>query len=172
MRIYFVSLILILFFVFPSKALAESPYVLPYPQTMPGSTWYKLDLIKEELMRYWYFGDFGQFEFALKESDKYLVEAKTLFEYKQYLLGSSALQKSDSYFKKAWPALIRAEKNGKNIEENKIILKNASEKHIEILNELKNKVPKEFNWTPEKSSPSNLKLGDSIIRSINIRAHL
>ena len=68
---------------------AESQYVLPYPSAMPGSFLYKLNLVQEEILRYWYFGDFGQFKYNLGLSDKYLVEAKTLFEYKQYLLAIS-----------------------------------------------------------------------------------
>ena len=62
-----------------SRAFAESPYVLPYPSAMPGSIFYKLNLIQDELLRFWYFGDFGQFKYNLAQSDKYLVEAINLF---------------------------------------------------------------------------------------------
>src|SRR3989344_5431061 len=91
-------LIFFLFFLFTKTALADSSYVLPYPSAMPGSNFYKLHVLYEQLSRYWYFGDFGQFKFSLRYADKYLVEAKILFEYKQYLLGYSALDKSNLYF--------------------------------------------------------------------------
>ena len=63
-----------------SFSFAESDYVLPYPSSMPGSKFYQIRLIWDEVKKYWYFGSFGQFEYNLKQSDKYLVEAKTLFE--------------------------------------------------------------------------------------------
>src|SRR3989338_9822486 len=101
--------------IFPFKVYAESSYVLPYPSYMPGSVYYKTHLVLEKLERYWYFGNFSQFVYNLKLSDKYLVEAKTLFEYKQYLFAYDALKKSDVYFDKAFLFLNKAKEEGKNI---------------------------------------------------------
>ena len=77
-----------LFFIIliPSSVYAQSSYVLPYPSQMPGGLYYKIHLIYENVSKYWYFGDFGRFDYNLKQSDKYLVETKTLFEYKQILV--------------------------------------------------------------------------------------
>src|SRR3990167_6873899 len=94
-----ILLTLLCFAFIAPKIYAQSSYVLPYPGEMPGNKVYKLNLIKEKLEKYFYFGNFSQFNYNLKYADKYLVEAKTLFEYKQFLLGDSALKKSDSYFK-------------------------------------------------------------------------
>src|ERR1700749_87312 len=91
------------FLSFTQVASADSPYVLPYPSFMPGTIFYKIDRVIEIFEKYWYFGDFGQFTYNLKESDKYLVQAKTLFEYQQYLLAMVALQQSDAYFQKIQP---------------------------------------------------------------------
>jgi len=155
--------------IFPKLSIAESQYVLPYPAAMPGSVWYKIDLLKEKAYQFLYFGDFSQFAYNLAEADKYLVEAKTLFEYKQYLLGYQALLKSDSFFKKIKPNLVAAQKHGKNISEKESILKNAAQKHIETLTGIKNSVPESFLWTPEKDSPTELNLDKAIINSIKIR---
>ena len=153
----------------PSNAFAESSYVLPYPSAMPGNIFYKLNLIKEEILKYWYFGDFGQFHFNLKRSDKYLVEAKTLFDYKQYLLALLALQKSDKYFGKIYPNLLSAKNKGKKLAEKETIFKEAAKKHIEELTKLKSSVPSVFAWTPERELPTNLKLWESIDTSILLR---
>lgn len=102
-------------------------------------------------------------------ADKYLVEAKTLFEYKQYLLGYKALEKSNKYFISILPNLLRAKENGKNIIQKKSIFDEAAKKHIEILNKIKDESPNEFNWRPEKSLPTNLNIGCEILSSIEIR---
>src|SRR5690242_14133057 len=97
--------VFLFFFIFSQPSYALSSYVLPYPSTMPGGVSYKIHLVWEKIMQYWYFGDFGSYEYNLKQSDKYLVEAKTLFEYNQFLLGYNALQKSNDYFKNIEPFL-------------------------------------------------------------------
>ncbi len=85
-----IGLVSILFFLLslflPLSSFAQSDYVLPYPSSMPGSIYYKLHLAWESVIEYWNFGDFGQFIYNLKQFNKYVVEAKTLFEYIQYLL--------------------------------------------------------------------------------------
>lgn len=154
---------------FTTKSFAASSYVLPYPGAMPGSSLYKPHLLLEKLLQYWYFGNLGQFTYNLKESDKYLVEAKTLFEYNQYLLGYKALLKSDDYFIKTLPDLNNAKLEGKNIEQNRLLLSSAANKHMEVLQKLENEVPKTFNWQPEKSFSSILNLESSLEQSIKIR---
>ncbi len=168
----FIRLFLLFFFfliLFKTPVFAQSNYVLSYPSSMPGSLSYKIHFIYENVSRYWYFGDFGQFEYNLKLADKYLVEAKTLFEYKQYLLGYKALKKSDQYFINILPNLIRAGKNGKNTFQKKAVLNEASQKHIEILQEVENRVPSSFIWEPEKSTPTSLDLKKAFSESIHFR---
>lgn len=165
---FFLCLALILGF--PSFTFAESNYVLPYPSYMPGNFLYKPRLILNKLSAYIYFGDFGRFDYSLKESDHYLVEAKTLFEYKQYLLGVSALKKSDSFFMTISPNLENARKSGKNTSEKEVLLREATLKHMETLGDLKNKLPKTFNWSPEKSESTPINLSDLIDKSIQIRS--
>lgn len=168
-RLIFICLFL--FFLSTSNSFAASSYVLPYPSTMPGSIFYKINLVKEVVMKYWYFGDFGQFTYNLKESDKYLVESKTLFEYSQYLLGYKALQKSDQYFLKTLPDLNMARIHGKDISENRLILNQAALKHIETLSQMGTSVPASFLWQPEKVGSTNLNLKDAINSSIKLRTN-
>jgi hypothetical protein len=134
---------------------------------MPGSIFYKLNLIQEELLRFWYFGDFGQFKYNLSQSDKYLVEAITLFDYKQYLLAYNALSKSNQYFKKIKPSLESAERNGKDIIDKEAILTQAAQKHIEELLKLRQSLPPVFEWRPEKEQPRILNLHEEFDNSMS-----
>jgi len=165
-----ILILCLIYLVFASTAhAASSSYVLPYPSVMPGGINYQLHLVWEKLMQYWYFGEFGQFEYNLKESDKYLVEAKTLFEYNQYLLGYKALQKSNSYFMKALPNLSKAQRDGKDITQKLVVFRSASQKHIEVLLKMKEETPGTFTWTPEKNPSALLQIHTLIDASIAIR---
>lgn len=168
----FVFLLLVFLFLFSRPIFADSSYVLPYPSFMPGSKMYAVHLLWDELMRHWYFGDFGKFTYNLNQSDKYLVEAKTLFEYKQYLLGYKALKKSDEYFIKIAPVLKHAQEQKKDTSKKKLILLSAAKKHIEALELIKRQIPEEFVWQPEKQSPLKLDLRNSLDHAINIRNNM
>ncbi len=171
MKILLISFALFSSFVLfsPHPVFAASSYVLPYPSIMPGSKFYKIKVLIDRLAVYWYFGNFGQFTYNLKQSDKYLVEAKTLFEYKQYLFAYKALQKSTVYFKNTYPFLSAAKKEGKNTKEKELIFKNAAKRHLEVLNELLAKTPQEFMWRPEFSESVNLHINQSLHEAIDVR---
>lgn len=145
-------MVLMSLFLFASSVRAD--YVLPYPSYMPGNKLYKLTRIIDQLKKYWYFGDIAQEKYHLQLTDKYLVEAKTLFEYKQYLLGADALSRSDQQFR-------QLPKNSLTHE--------AAVKHGEVLSQLLTIVPDEFNWSPEKSASTTLHLKDLLTASIEIR---
>ncbi|MBI2028398.1 MAG: hypothetical protein HYT07_02200 [Candidatus Levybacteria bacterium] len=166
----FTGFIILFFLLIFAKSLFAAPdYVLPYPDVMPGSKFYNIKLIWEKLSKYWYFGDFGGFKYNLKMSDKYIIEAKTLFEYKQYLLGLESLKKSDKFFKEI-PGYLEQEKNeNKDISQNIRMLRGASLKHIEVLEKLKKDSPEFFLWQPENSSQTELYLNNAFMDSINIR---
>lgn len=156
-------------FTFPHQIFAQSSYVLPYPSSMPGSSFYKFHLVWEKVNKYWYFGNFGQLDYNLKLSDKYLVEAKTLFEYKQYLLAQESLKKSNNYFILSYRFLGKSKIEGKNISRKQQIFNEASKKHIEVLKLLKTLVPAKFDWIAEKEKPQQLFLWKIIDEGINIR---
>lgn len=166
-RILFVFVFLL---VFVPIVYAESNYVLPYPSSMSGSLFYKPRLFLEAVSRYWYFGNFGQFKYNLKQADKYLVESKTLFEYGQYLNASIALKASDEYFEKTLPSLVGARREGKNIEQNRVILSKAAAKHIEVLEKLSKELPDKFEWKPEKAKPTVINIRKGIENSISVRS--
>lgn len=166
-KVLLISLFVFLFLTIFSSSVFASSYVLPYPSNMPGSTFYKPRRVLERILEVWYFGSFGQFVYNLKLADKYLVEAKTLFEYNQYLLGFEALKKSDLYFSKTLIYLEKAKKEGKDISLNRDILSSAAKKHIEVLKAMN--VPDTFFWQPEKLPSSVLNLKSAIDSSEAIR---
>jgi hypothetical protein len=168
---YVFALIFALFFIFTivSPSLAVSTYVLPYPGIMPGNKLYQLNLIKDTLQGYLVFGDFAQFKYNLHQSDNYLVEAKTLFEYNQYPLAMRALVKSNEYFLKLSLNLSSAKKNGKNIKEKEKIFKDARLKHTEILEKLLLIAPESFIWQDERMPSVNLNIKRKIGNAIKIR---
>lgn len=158
----------ILFFLFHTHvAFAQSEYVLPYPSSMPGSKFYTVNVLWDELMKYWHFGSMSQFRYNLEQSDKYLVEAKTLFEYKQYLLALQALEKSDDHFLIAKDFLKKSAMDGKDISEKNVLFQSAARKHIDVLSSVS--VPQTFVWQPEKQEASTLHLQDELKQAIEER---
>lgn len=150
-------------------AFASSNYVLPYPSAMPGSKLYHAHILWDKLMNYWYFGSLSQFRYNREQSDKYLVEAKTLFEYKQYLLAENALKKSNRYLNYAKRDLESAKAEQKDIRNKKSKFREAAKKHIEVLESVKLQVPESFLWQPEKAKPSTLSIWDDIDEAVEIR---
>lgn len=167
-----ICLVVFLFFVLSDRIYAESSYVLPYPPSMPGSRFYKARVMIEQIQGYWYFGDFGQFDYYRKLSDRYLVEAKTLFEYKQYLLAISSLQKSDDFFSKIQPNLNNAKELGKNISNLQRFYEEERFKHIETLQKIKNQTPESFNWYTSKKISTDIPIREIIDKSITLRESL
>lgn len=145
-----------LLFIHPLQIYAA--YMLPYPSTMPGNKIYKITRIVDNLKAYWYFGDIAQAKYHLLLSDKYLVEAKTLFEYKQYLLGQDALLRSDSQFSLLEESITRIETNNKNATDVKRTVSEAADTHIALLNMLQTVTPEVFDWTPEKGEATHIPL--------------
>lgn len=133
---------------------AHADYVLPYPSYMPGSKLYKITRIIDVLKKYWYFGPIGQEKYHLGLADKYLVEAKTLFDYNQYLLAVDALRRSDEQFRQLPKNQLTHE---------------AAAKHTEVLSRLLQNVPAQFTWSPEKSAPTQLPLKNLLGTSIRLR---
>ncbi|MFZ5845624.1 MAG: hypothetical protein ACOY0S_04105, partial [Patescibacteria group bacterium] len=99
----------------------------------------------------------------------YLVEAKTLFEYKQYLLGRDALLRSNIHFQVLPRLITGAAGEGKDI---KIWQKRVSEagaKHIEIMEKLRRELPSEFLWQPERANSTLLNFAALLDQAIEVR---
>lgn len=144
-------------------------YVLPYPSYMPGNKMYRVSRIIDQAKKFWYWGSIASVKYQLGLADKYLVEAKTLFEYKQYLLAADALIRSDTAFSKIPRFIAKAKEEGKDVSLLEKTVHEAAQTHIQTLDGLKQIVPAEFTWTPEKSLPTRLLLKQLLLESINLR---
>lgn len=151
----------------PAKAVAA--YVLPYPSAMPGNKLYRISRIIDRLKEYWSVGGISATKYHMALSDKYLVEAKTLMEYEQYLLATEALIRSDHEFLMIPAALSAAVRNHIDISTLKNTVTDESEKHISVLMQIKNTVPPHITWTPEKTKPTELPLLVAIEHAISVR---
>jgi len=168
-NIFVVIIFIHLSFIIGHLSLVHADYVLPYPSYMPGNKLYKVSRIIDQVKKFWYWGSIAGVKYHLGLSDKYLVEAKTLFEYKQYLLATDALRRSDTEYIEIPQFIVRAKVEGKDITLLEKTVKEAAQTHIQILDGFKQTVPAEFTWTPEKTTPTILPIGNLIETSINIR---
>lgn len=152
-----VYLLLSYFILFPSRVWAQE-YVLPYPSFMPGHPFYNIQNFIDTIQEFYSFGSFSKFKYHLGMADKKLVEAKTLFEYRQYLLASQALPQYESHLRRANYYLGQAKNEGKNISQKSKILKNATAKHRQVLERLEKELPEQFLWQPEKDKPQVIEI--------------
>ncbi len=171
MKRFFVNLLVFFYvsFIIGHLALVRAEYVLPYPSFMPGNTMYRVSRITDTLKGYWHWGTIAQIRYHLGLSDKYLVEAKTLFEYKQYLLATDALVRSDEALAGIVSLMEQGTREGKDMSGQKTILIEAMKTHISTLAYMKQWLPDEFQWTPEKEEATDLAIGTLIDASLQTR---
>lgn len=142
-------------------------YVLPYPSVMPGNKLYTLSRMLDRVKKYWYFGTIAQIKYHISLSDKYLVEAKTLFEYKQYALGMDALKRSNEAFAVLPVYIQKGHMEGKNMDAFVQMIREAGAVHINVCTSLANTLPATFSWTPENGPASELFMLDALEDSIS-----
>ena len=166
-KLLFFYFLFSIFYFCPHIVLAN--YVLPYPSYMPGNIFYKVSRVADRIKSYWSWGNIAQIKYHLALSDKYLVEAKTLMDYRQYLLGVDALRRSDEEFS-ALPVIVqKATKEYGSVPAFQKQIQDAALEHKDILTGLAATVPARFTWTPEKSASIRLELGEEITHALDIR---
>lgn len=162
-------LILSVTYVLSRMMAVRADYVMPYPSYMPGNGMYRFSRIVDALKYYWYWGNIAQIKYHLTLSDKYLVEAKTLMEYNQFLLGSDALTRSDREFQQLPAYVARTKGEHTAVSEFQQLILSAADKHIRILKDMQAMAPATLTWTPEKSASTVLPLGAMLQTAIDIR---
>jgi hypothetical protein len=154
---------------FSTTTLATSDYVLPYPGPMPGNRLHSFMVLIDKLQGWWSWGTITQFNYQLAMADKAIVEAKTLAEYKQYLLAMTALDNSNQAFQTLPGQLVKAKIEGKDINKLARTLISAAETHITLLERLRPLLPEMITWTPEKSASTELLLQARLSGAISSR---
>lgn len=158
-KFFFVLFLVFFLIFFSNKPINASEYVMPYPPSfMPGNKFYRIRQITEMILEYLYFGNLAHYKYYRNLSDKYLIQAKTLFEYKQYQLALNSLEKSDEAFNKAGLSLFDARKEKKNISEQLKQINEEYSKHLEILDLLLKSQPEKITWLEEKKSEKTLEI--------------
>lgn len=170
-RVICISALILVFFSINHEIYADE-YVLPYPPFMPGNRFYKISRMLDSIERWWFWGNIASTKYHLKLADKYLVEAKTLFEYKQYQLGTDALKRSDAQIPQIHRSLQLAQQEGKDVQKLKSLADNAMIAHIGILQKLSEELPKSFQWTPEKQASTVINFSQLFRDSIALRKEL
>jgi len=156
-------------FIIGHLALVHAEYVLPYPSYMPGNKMYRVSRILDTVKKFWYWGTIAQIKYHLGLSDKYLVEAKTLFEYKQYLLATDALKRSDAALADIPSLINKGSGEGKDMSQFAKTVVEAMQVHVEKLTAMAGQLPGEFLWTPEKKDATNLSIEQMLNTSTSIR---
>jgi len=133
---------------------------------MPGNKLYSVSRVIDQVNNWWFFGSIAKVKYHLGLSDKYLVEAKTLFEYKQYLLGVDALKRSTMQFQILPFYVKQGISEDKNMDIFISAISESAEVHKTVLEEMKNTCPETFQWIPEKDSPTHLPLWSEIENAI------
>lgn len=156
---------------FPLSSV-QAAYVLPYPSTMPGSKLYVITRFFDRIEKYWSFGSIAGLKYTMNQSDKTLVESKTLFEYSQYFLGLDALSRSDTFVQTLPFFIGKGTNEGKDMTAFRKLVENEMMKHREVLSKMRNDVPEEVFWQEEKKSGMNLPLRSRVDTSIRIRTDI
>jgi len=160
--------IFLLFFTIDVRA----EYVLPYPSYMPGHPLYRISRILDNFNKWWYWGNIARVKYYLKLADKYIIEAKTLIEYKQYLLAAGALARSNNAIVSLPVYLEKAKNESKDITTLRSIINDAVLAHEKILFNLSVATPENILWTPEKSQPTQIHLSDLLNQAIILRTKI
>lgn len=164
---WFFLVLITYYLVLPRNVFAD--YVLPYPSYMPGNKLYAVSKIAERLKSWWYWGAIGQTKYHMMLADKYLVEASTLFEYKQYVLAINALRTSDEHIAQVPKYIALGKSQGKNMAKFESSLTAERDVHRAVLLKLKAELPKTFIWAPEKATPATLDIEGLLLRAITLR---
>ena len=146
-----------LYVILPLAVQAE--YVLPYPSFMPGSSLYKISKLLDAAKRYWSFGNIAQLKYRMSMADKKLVEAKTLFEYKQYALAINAIYESTAQTASVPNYLEKATTQGIDMKEFDKTVCEQMNVHQEVLQQFQTSLPTAFVWQEEKKDAVNLPIG-------------
>lgn len=169
--VFIVYLILnTLYLILPLAVQAD--YVLPYPSFMPGSSLYKISSVLDKMKRSWYFGNIAQLKYRMAMSDKKLVEAKTLFEYKQYPLAISALDKSTEAAKYLLHLLGKAQATGIDTKLQRETICDEMTVHGKELEILKKNLPPSFLWQEEKKAAVDLPIQTTLEDAMRVRKNI
>lgn len=155
-------------FLFATSVKAQE-YVLPYPGPMPGNKMYTLMAVVDKFQEFWHWGSIAKFRYHIALADKYIIEAKTLYEYKQYLLATDALRRSNQQFARVSSWLVAGVEEGKDMSQYFQQMNLAAIAHQKLLSDLYQRVPSKYIWSPEQTAATELDLHTELGQSVKLR---
>lgn len=136
MKKIFLIFICLFFFINPSLAATNSvtsSYELPYPGILPDHPLYPLKVIRDKVYDFFLADPLKKAEFKLLMSDKRIYMSIMLKERGKTSLSYQTISKASKYFEESVMYLYKARNEGRNINELKEKLVNASNKYQEII---------------------------------------
>lgn len=118
-------------------------YYLVYPGLLPDHPLYKVKAARDRIRLWLTNGSLKQAELMLLFADKRIGAGKVLVEGNKVPLGITTFQKGEKYLDSAVSKAAVAKKEGKDISEISMKMKNASLKYEEILVDLESKISSE-----------------------------
>jgi len=130
------------FTVSPSVTPLPSPkpeiqYYLPYPGILPDHPLYPLKMVRDRIWLWLTTNSLRKVEVLLLFADKRLGAGKALIEGNKVSLGLTTIEKAEKYLERAVNQLEREKTKGPELGKLGEKLKTASQKHEEIIAELK-----------------------------------
>lgn len=114
----------------------EVQYYLPYPGILPDHFLYPLKMVRDRIWLWLTTNSLKKVEVLLLFADKRLGAGKFLIEGNKIGYGITTLEKAEKYLERAVFQLEEAKKKGFQVEEVAQKLRNASDKHKEVLENL------------------------------------
>lgn len=170
-KIYMCLFLFVIFISYARPVYAE--YVLPYPSYMPGNKLYAVSKFIDKVRGVWSFGNIAQLKYRMSLADKYLVEAKTLFEYKQYAFAVNALKRSSIEIGFITPYVQNAQQKGIDMSQFRKLICEQMVVHQLVISALGVGLPESYIWQEEKKNavdlPINLLLNEAAALRLQVQ---
>lgn len=126
-----------------TPAAQKSNYILPYPGILPDHPLYFLKMLRDRILDLFTQAPLKKTEFLILMADKRLGAGKTLIDYGKINLGETTISKGENYLERAVSSISQIGSKGEKGNEVLDKLKESLAKHIEVLQEVQQKVPEE-----------------------------
>ena len=166
-----IVLITILSFLLLSSGIQVSAQEadLPSPGLLPDSPFYFLEIIAEEIVTFFTFGDLKKAERYATLAAERLAEAQAVVEKGKPELAEKTLARYENQLEKSMARVERAESKGENTEKVMEVLTRvgqATSKHLEVLAEVYEKVPEEAKPAIENAMKVSVKGHEKAVEAL------
>lgn len=152
--------------VMPSPTVAQVQYYLPYPGILPDSALYKFKAMRDRVSLVFTSNRESKARKELLFADKRLGAAIALVEGGKSSLGTSTATKAEKYLEQSVNDTLPLKAEGKDVKSLLLTLINATSKHLEVLDALKNKVSGDDVASLEKVRMSTLLLQEKVTQAL------